>query len=266
MFDAYATIYQAIGQGQWSAASAERTLRRLPEPNRRRVLDLACGTGDAALTFAEASCGVTAVDCSPAMLEIARRKARRSGQDITFVQSDVRHLPTTDDHPLIDERRDDDWRSSLVIRRSSFDLITCFDDSLAYLTDDGDLDMLFADVALALASEGVFVFDTRAEEDYASWDERELVVYDGNEYFVYHQMNYEPETRRAVMRIVWFTRQDERWRRGEETHHLRMWSGEDIRDALEQAGLNVDSVERVTMANGERRFVWTVKRAEEAIE
>ena len=47
-----------------------------------RVLDLACGTGEAALVFAAAGCEVAGVDQSAAMLEIARGKARDAGYDV----------------------------------------------------------------------------------------------------------------------------------------------------------------------------------------
>jgi SAM-dependent methyltransferase len=277
VFDAYATVYDAIRQGQLGVSLAEWALQRLPEPNKRRVLDLACGTGSAALMFAEAGCNVTAVDCSPAMLEIARRTAHCVGHNVTFVQADVRDVMTKDEgRTTKDGRRTPDDESKETRRHGDteirhlsptpllpYSLVTCFGDSLAYLANEGDLDMLFAGVAQVLEPDGAFVFDTRAEEDYASWDECEIVMYDGDDYFVYQQMHYEPETRRAVIRIVWFENQGERWYRGEEAHHLRMWSDEDIRDAVETAGLNVDSVEQVTPVNGERRVVWIARRGAE---
>jgi SAM-dependent methyltransferase len=153
--------------------------------------------------------------------------------------------------------------TSGILRPASFDLVVCFADSLNYLTEDGDLERVFRSAAAALDTGGRLVFDINTEAEYATWDEREVALYDGNDYFVYQQMNYAPETRRAVVRIVWFERQNERWRRGEETHHLRMWSDEDIRGALETAKLNVDSVEQVTMTNGERRVLWKTRVTEQ---
>src|SRR5215216_3533074 len=92
IYEAYAPIYDAIGQGRFSARMAAWALAWLAEcgvHQPARVLDLACGTGEAALVFAAAGCEVAGVDRSAAMLEIARGKARGAGYDITFIQGDM---------------------------------------------------------------------------------------------------------------------------------------------------------------------------------
>src|SRR5262245_14439743 len=147
MYEAYAPIYDAIGQGRFSARMAAWALAWLAERGKSpaRVLDLACGTGEAALVFATAGCDVAGLDQSAAMLEIARGKTRGVGYDIAFIQADIRELPTEDERPKTnDERTQDDALSSFVLRPSSFDLVTCFYDSLNYLIDDGDLDLVCA--------------------------------------------------------------------------------------------------------------------------
>lgn len=50
----------------------------------RRVLDAGCGTGNLALLFAELGHTVTAVDLAPAMLALARQKARHANLSIDF--------------------------------------------------------------------------------------------------------------------------------------------------------------------------------------
>jgi ubiquinone/menaquinone biosynthesis methyltransferase len=61
----------------------------------RRVLDLACGTGD--LSFAAADCGasVTALDLTPRMIELASAKATRrpGGSPVRFLVGDMMALP-----------------------------------------------------------------------------------------------------------------------------------------------------------------------------
>lgn len=58
-----------------------------------RGLDLACGTGD--ITFLLDSAGVraTGIDLTPRMIELARRKAARSGGNIHFAVGDMMALP-----------------------------------------------------------------------------------------------------------------------------------------------------------------------------
>lgn len=59
-----------------------------------RVLDVATGTGKQAFAFADAGADVTAIDLSPAMLRVARRKA--VGRAIDFREGDARALPLAD--------------------------------------------------------------------------------------------------------------------------------------------------------------------------
>jgi SAM-dependent methyltransferase len=267
MYDAYASIYDAIGQGRFSAAQAERALRWLPERGVRpwRVLDLACGTGEAALVFAAAGCHVVGVDRSAPMLEIARGKARDAGYDVAFVEADIRELLTPDDRrPTTDDVENGRW--SVAGGRSSFDLATCFYDSLNYLTEDRDLDRVFSGVAEVLRPHGYLIFDINTEAEYATWDERDVVTYDGRDILVYNKLSYDPAARLASGRIVWFVREIERWWRGAEAHVERAWSDAEVRAALAGAGLRLES--RLDMAGNAAsedatRVVYVARRSNE---
>ena len=56
---------------------------------RDRVLDVACGTGNAALIAAAAGAAVVGVDFEPRLLEIARTRARTAGLDVEWVCADL---------------------------------------------------------------------------------------------------------------------------------------------------------------------------------
>ncbi len=56
------------------------------------VLDVACGTGDMAVSLVERGCTVTGIDLSEEMLSIARQKAPM----VTFMIADAEHLPFPD--------------------------------------------------------------------------------------------------------------------------------------------------------------------------
>ena len=61
------------------------------------VLDVACGTGNAALPAARAGAEVTGLDLVPELLEGGRRKAAAAGVEIEWVEGNAEELPFADD-------------------------------------------------------------------------------------------------------------------------------------------------------------------------
>lgn len=85
----------SFGQDQaWRRRAVALALEKRP----RRVLDLATGTGDLALALKRArpEAEVVGVDFSPAMLELARKKAKRLGLEVVFLEGDALDLPFPD--------------------------------------------------------------------------------------------------------------------------------------------------------------------------
>jgi SAM-dependent methyltransferase len=62
-----------------------------------RVLDVACGNGNAALAAARRFCQVIGVDYVPALLERARDRAKAEGLEVDFQEADAEDLPFPDD-------------------------------------------------------------------------------------------------------------------------------------------------------------------------
>lgn len=134
-YDTFAPFYDAFTQ----RSDYENWTRRvLPVAERHgltgdSLLDLACGTGKSFLPFLARGFRVTGCDSSGAMLERARAKAPAA----ELVRCDIRALPEL----------------------GSFDLVTCFDDSLNYLHDRGELGSCFRGIAANLAPHGLVLFD-----------------------------------------------------------------------------------------------------------
>src|SRR5689334_4524026 len=61
------------------------------------VLDVATGTGNAAIAAARCGCEVTGVDYVEALLERGRDRAAAEGLSVTFTEGDAEHLPYPDD-------------------------------------------------------------------------------------------------------------------------------------------------------------------------
>jgi SAM-dependent methyltransferase len=60
------------------------------------VLDVAAGTGNAAIPAAQAGADVTASDLTPEIMEAGRRRADAEGLALEWVQADAEHLPFGD--------------------------------------------------------------------------------------------------------------------------------------------------------------------------
>jgi SAM-dependent methyltransferase len=62
-----------------------------------KVLDVASGTGNAAIPAAATGADVTASDLTPELFEAGRKRARSEGVDLTWVEADAENLPFEDE-------------------------------------------------------------------------------------------------------------------------------------------------------------------------
>src|SRR3954451_6604160 len=90
----------SVGEYERTAAELEPAARHVvalaaPAPG-ERVLDLACGTGNAALLAAPAGARVTGLDAASRLVEVARARAAAAGADAEFVVGDALDLPFDD--------------------------------------------------------------------------------------------------------------------------------------------------------------------------
>jgi SAM-dependent methyltransferase len=87
--------YPAIAERQlWPVG--ERVVRRAAVLPGEDVLDVACGTGNAAIRAAQAGGRVVGVDLTPELLEAGRGIAAREGVDVEWIEGDAEALPVED--------------------------------------------------------------------------------------------------------------------------------------------------------------------------
>src|SRR5260221_7881872 len=93
-FSALSEVYQAAGFAEYSAQLAPRLLDMAYslEWIGRSLLDLACGTGDACLWFADHSFRVTGIDSSEAMIRVGTAYAEARGGNVDLRQGDMRAI------------------------------------------------------------------------------------------------------------------------------------------------------------------------------
>jgi predicted TPR repeat methyltransferase len=134
LFDQFSTDYDARMRGQLGYRAPEilRELASLVLPRQEglSLLDLGCGTGLAGTAFRDMASRLDGVDLSPAMVE----KARALGLYNALKVADI--------------------ETGLSAFDRAYDLILAAD-TVVYL---GDLEKLFAGVALRLAEDGMFLF------------------------------------------------------------------------------------------------------------
>ena len=91
----------------WAAGDYAKTAERLWPVGERvvghaavaageDVLDVACGTGNAAIRAAQAGAHVTGVDLTPELFEAGRRIAADAGVEVEWVEGDAEALPVGD--------------------------------------------------------------------------------------------------------------------------------------------------------------------------
>jgi ubiquinone/menaquinone biosynthesis C-methylase UbiE len=88
-FAVVGTTLQIVGESLCEAVDLEAG---------SRVLDVACGNGNATLAAARRRCEVTGLDYVPALLGRAGERARAEGLDVELVEGDAERLPFADAH------------------------------------------------------------------------------------------------------------------------------------------------------------------------
>ena len=198
----------------WFAAARKRVLSRIL-PRVESACDLACGTGTTALLLAGKGIKMFAVDLSPVMCRLARRKASLVRQPLRVLRADMRtfRLP----EPV--------------------DLVLCEFDALNHIPRKADLASVASAVAEALRPGGYFYFDVNnllAFETVwpgAWWIEEPGVA------MVMHG-GYDRRHERGWTNIEWFLRKGSCWERRHERVEQVCWTAFDIRATLREAGFD----------------------------
>lgn len=180
------------------------------------VLELGCGTGTMTELLAGQGYDMIGVDASQEMLAQAMEKREESGHDILYLQQDMREFELY----------------------GTVRAVVSVCDSMNYILEDADLVQVFSLVNNYLDPGGIVLFDLKTEHYY-----RDLTgdaVYGQNEEdvsMIWENYYYE-EDRVNEYHVTMFLREaDGRYRKEEETHYQRAYSAEEVREAMERAGM-----------------------------
>ena len=221
IYDLLAPFYDAINAEidykKW-ADFIEEILKKECKSRPELVLDLGCGTGKMPLELARRGYDMTGIDYSPEMLDIARSAAEEEGHDVLWLCQDMREFELY----------------------GTVDAAICSLDGVNYLTEDGDLDKLFALIHNYLNPGGIFIFDINSEYKLKSILGNNTFVYDEEDVFCVWDNSYDEDEKICSFSLDFFIKgKDGLYSRGEEYQEERAYSPEEICRAASKNSLEV---------------------------
>lgn len=88
--------YDEMARAEGLYQTGERLVRRVGVEAGEAVLDIACGTGNAAIPAALAGARVVGLDLTPELLEVGRARAAAAGAEVDWTEGDAEELPFED--------------------------------------------------------------------------------------------------------------------------------------------------------------------------
>jgi SAM-dependent methyltransferase len=180
------------------------------------VLDVGCGTGKSSQPFMDRGFEVTGLDASAGMLRVAARRA----PDARLVQGDMRDLP--------------------VLGR--FDLVVCLDDGMNYLDGADELTATFNGIRRNLRPGGLLLFDTNTVHAYREHFASTSVAHCEDDLVLLWRGQAPPNLQpgeHAELVIDAFVAVEGGWERQRSHHTQRHHPDDEVRDALQTAGLRL---------------------------
>lgn len=185
------------------------------------VLELGCGTGTVTEMLADAGYDMIGIDNSEEMLAEAMEKRAESGHDILYLLQDMQ-----------------DFELYGTVRAV---ISVC--DSMNYLTDEEDLEYLFALVNNYLDPGGLFIFDMNTVHKYRDVIGDTTIAEDREDGSFIWENSYDRENALNVYELALFLpREDGLYEKCEEEHVQKAYSIEAIKAMIVKAGMELVAV------------------------
>lgn len=180
------------------------------------VLELGCGTGSMTEALSSRGYDMIGVDNAQEMLDIARRKKEKSGQDILYLLQDMQAFELYG-----------------TVRAA---VSVC--DSINYVTEPEDVIQVFRLVNNYLDPEGVFVFDFNTQYKYKEVMGDCTIAEDREDCSFIWDNFYDEEEKINEYELTLFLREEGNlYRKYQEVHFQRAYTLEEMTKYLEKAGL-----------------------------
>ena len=184
------------------------------------LLDVACGTGGFSNEFAKQGVEVIGADMSEEMLNIARERSARQGLDVLYLCQKAEELDLF----------------------GTVDGAVCCLDSLNHITDYKKLCKALSKISLFLEPDRLFIFDVNTEYKHREILGDNVFVMDRDNLYCVWANNYTEKNKTVHISLDFFVKQDECYLRKSEDFSERAYTKEELKKALEKAGLFVVEV------------------------
>ncbi len=178
----------------------------------KRLLELACGTGNLSLRLAESGYDITGLDLSEDMLIEAQEKTMEWSSRARFLQMDMRDISI----------------------RDTFDAAVSVCDGYNYLLTDADLRQSFESVAARLNPGGLLIFDISSQYKLEEVIGGRTIAESLEDMAFVWENFYTPETRTLEFDLTVFIQDEESglFERHQESHVQRAHLPHEVVDAM----------------------------------
>ena len=185
------------------------------------LTELGCGTGTLTELLANRGFDMIGIDNSEEMLAEAMEKRAESGHDILYLLQDMQ-----------------DFELYGTVRA-----VVSVCDSMNYLTDEEDLEYLFALVNNYLDPGGLFIFDMNTIHKYRDVIGDTTIAEDREDGSFIWENSYDQENNLNVYELALFLpREDGLYEKCEEEHVQRAYSIETIKSMIRKAGMELVAI------------------------
>ena len=222
-YETFAAVYDAVMDDSLYDKWTDFSLRHLLKTKeRKKLLELACGTGIQSVRFSKAGFDVTGLDLSADMLKIAEKRAASAKQKIDFMEGNMLDLS----------------------KAGKYDFVTCYSDSICYMQDEVEVGDVFKEVYNTLNEDGVFIFDVHStyqtDEVFPGYS-----YHENAEDFAMLWDTYEDDAPHSIVHeLTFFIKEaDGSFSRHDEVHEERTYEVLPYDILLEQAGFDVTGLD-----------------------
>jgi len=212
---AYDRMMENVDYDRW--ARYVKDLFEYYGPIPKRVLDIACGTGQVTVRLARSGYEMFGVDKALEMMLVAREKAKSMGVKIGLAQSDMRSLPF----------------------KRTFDAAICLYDSINYMLSRDDLRRAFLSAASVLKTGGLYIFDVTTERNIVLHFHLQTFAETEDDFSYIWKNVYSFRDKICRTVLTFFIKDGDTYRRYDELHVQKIFEVNEVKEELEKAGFKM---------------------------